>query len=451
MKNSPTNKYLLLCTAIFMMLIASLNELKSQANSVYNNGELKLKLNEDGSHYLKGTFANQIWLRYTDNNPGSTVFGVPQKEVFDIGIRRTRFQLYGQITDRVFVYTQMGENNFTYLSKQFSGFFLHDAITEYKAVKTHLSIGAGLTGWTGLSRYASPAIGSILSLDAPLYQQSTNGVNDQFLRKLSVYAKGKLGKLDYRVALAKPLAVQNAVVPVNPISENADFSLNPSKMQAQGYFMWQFLDQETDVTPYITGTYLGKKKVFNIGAGFIYQPDAMWRKNSFGDTLNNAMQLFAVDVFYDAPLNKEKGNALTIYGAYHHLDFGKNYIRALGVMNPANGVNKNGTISGAGNGFPMIGTGDVVYFQAGYLFKKGILPNDGRLQPYAAVQVANYRKLSNSMIMMEGGINWYIHGTHGSKITLNYQDRPVMELQPDNRIITTKHKAMIQLQYQIMI
>jgi hypothetical protein len=451
MKNSPTNKYLLLCTAIFMMLIASLNELKSQANSVYNNGELKLKLNEDGSHYLKGTFANQIWLRYTDNNPGSTVFGVPQKEVFDIGIRRTRFQLYGQITDRVFVYTQMGENNFTYLSKQFSGFFLHDAITEYTAVKTHLSIGAGLTGWTGLSRYASPAIGSILSLDAPLYQQSTNGVNDQFLRKLSVYAKGKLGKLDYRVALAKPLAVQNAVVPVNAISENADFSLNPSKMQAQGYFMWQFLDQETDVTPYITGTYLGKKKVFNIGAGFIYQPDAMWRKNSFGDTLNNAMQLFAVDVFYDTPLNKEKGNALTIYGAYHHLDFGKNYVRALGVMNPANGVNKNGTINGAGNGFPMIGTGDVGYFQAGYLFKKGILPNDGRLQPYAAVQVANYRKLSNSMIMIEGGINWYIHGAHGSKITLNYQDRPAMELQPDNRIITTKHKAMIQLQYQIMI
>ena len=260
MKNSPINKYLLLCTAIFMLLFAGLNNLKSQTNSVYNNGELKLKLNEDGSHYLKGTFANQIWLRYTDNNPGSNVFGVPQKEVFDIGIRRTRFQLYGQITDRVFVYTQLGENNFTYLSKQFSGFFLHDAITEYAAVKTHLSIGAGLTGWTGLSRYASPAIGSILSLDAPLYQQSTNGVNDQFLRKLSVYAKGKLGKLDYRLALAKPLAVQNAVVPVNAISENADFSLNPSKIQVQGYFMWQFLDQETDVTPYITGTYLGKRK-----------------------------------------------------------------------------------------------------------------------------------------------------------------------------------------------
>ena len=42
-------------------------------------------------------------------------------------------------------------------------------------------------------------------------------------------------------------------------------------------------------------------------AGFIYQPDAMWRKNGLGDTLNNAMQLFGVEIFYETPLNNEKG------------------------------------------------------------------------------------------------------------------------------------------------
>jgi len=134
MENSLKIKYLTLIFAFFSVFFLDLSEIKSQTNSVYNNGELKIKLNEEGSHYIKGTFANQIWLRYTDNNPGSTVFNVPQKEVFDIGIRRMRFQLYGQITDRVFFYTQLGENNFTYLSKQFSGFFIHDAITEYTAV-----------------------------------------------------------------------------------------------------------------------------------------------------------------------------------------------------------------------------------------------------------------------------------------------------------------------------
>ena len=175
---------------------------------------MKIKLNKDSSHYLKGAFATQIWLRYNQNNLGTTIFGIPQNETTDIGIRRLRMQFYGQVTEKVFFYTQMGENNFTYLNKQFTGFFIHDAVTEYSAVKKHLNIGAGLTGWSGLSRYASPAIGSILTLVAPLYQQSTNGMNNQFLRKLSVYAKGKL---DYRVAL--------------------------------------------------------------VGAGFIYQPDAMWRKN----------------------------------------------------------------------------------------------------------------------------------------------------------------------------
>ena len=64
--------------------------------------ELKLKLNEDGSHYIKATILNQVWLRYNDSNPGTTVLGDPTSETFDIGLRRTRLQLYGQITDRVF-------------------------------------------------------------------------------------------------------------------------------------------------------------------------------------------------------------------------------------------------------------------------------------------------------------------------------------------------------------
>lgn len=58
----------------------------------------------------------------------------------------------------------------------------------------------------------------------------------------------------------------------------------------------------------------------------------MWRKNGLGDTLNNAMQLFGIDVFYDTPLNKEKGNAVTIYGSYQHLDFGRNHLKGLSVM-----------------------------------------------------------------------------------------------------------------------
>src|SRR6266704_3145330 len=77
---------------------------------------LRLKLNDDGSHYIKATFLNQTWFRYADYNPGSTVLGSPTSNGFDIGLRRTRFQLYGQLTDHVTFYFQMGQNNFNFLS-----------------------------------------------------------------------------------------------------------------------------------------------------------------------------------------------------------------------------------------------------------------------------------------------------------------------------------------------
>jgi hypothetical protein len=57
--------------------------------------ELKLNLNESGSHFIKATFLNQVWLRYDQSNPGTLVMGEPKSETFDIGLRRTRFQLYG--------------------------------------------------------------------------------------------------------------------------------------------------------------------------------------------------------------------------------------------------------------------------------------------------------------------------------------------------------------------
>ena len=45
--------------------------------------------------------------------------------------------------------------------------------------------------------------------------------------------------------------------------------------------------------PYMAGSYLGKKDVFNVGAGFVTQRDAMWYFSDSGsDTLRNNMNLF---------------------------------------------------------------------------------------------------------------------------------------------------------------
>lgn len=413
--------------------------------------ELKFLLNEDGSNYVKFTFLNQIWLRYNNSNPGTTVFGTAQEQTYDIGLRRVRMQLFGQISDRVFFYTQFGINNFGYNSARKPGLFIHDGIAEYKVAKNYLSVGAGLTGWSGLSRYASPSAGTIMAIDAPLYQQSSNDVTDQFLRKLSIYAKGKLGRLDYRLIVSDPMSLQNSTAQSTTIGTNATFSAEPGKAQIQGYFSYQFLDKEANLTPYSVGSYLGDKKVFNIGAGFIVQQNAMWHLSDAGtDTVRSNLQLLAVDLFYDVPLNIEKGNALTAYASFSSNDYGKNYIRNLGVMNPATAVNSGGSFNGTGNAFPMYGTGTTAYAQIGYKFKNGLLGNRGTLQPYVCAQYSDYQLLKDPMLMYEAGINWLIE-SHRSKITLNYQDRPVFNRNAANNYVVSTRKGMVVIQFQIMI
>ena len=102
--------------------------------------------------------------------------------------------------------------------------------------------------------------------------------------------------------------------------------------------MYQFLDQESNAGAGTVGSYLGRKRVFNIGGGVLYQPQGVWHTTQAGDTVRQAIKLFAVDVYYDAPLDAAKGTALTAYAGYFHYDFGPGYLRSNGVMNPANGV-----------------------------------------------------------------------------------------------------------------
>ncbi len=420
------------------------------------NDQLKFSLNNDGSHYIKATFVNQAWIRYTNVNPGSAVDGRAVENLFDIGLRRTRAQLFGQLTDHVFFYTQFGMNNFSYLSlnKTYAASFFHDVVGEYKFSKK-LSLGSGLTGWSALSRYSSPSIASSLTLDAPLYQQTTNGVNDQFLRKLSVYAKGKLGKLDYRVAVSKPFDVLNAPNAPGAISTyHSNFSLRPSQPQYEGYLMYQFWDQEDNTIPYMTGTYLGTKNVFNIGGGFMWQPQAMWQLGSVNkDTITNPLMCFNVDLFLDHPINAERGDAITLYASYSNLNFGSNYLRNSGVMNPANSVIKaESTFNGAGDAFTMYGTGNVYYLQLGYLLPKNtILKGENRLQPYAAVQYAAYQRLNIPMTMFEAGFNVYFH--KANKVSFNYQLRPVYvgSYESNAPITYYTNRGMFVVQYQISI
>jgi hypothetical protein len=362
------------------------------------------------------------------------------------------------VTDRVFVYAQFGQNNLNYLSARKVGSFFHDATVEYAFVPKHLSIGAGLTGWSGLGRFASPSVGSILMMDAPLFEQATNDITDQFLRKLSVFAKGKIGKLDYRMAISNPLPVQSSygttvvsAVDTTLTTKYATFSPSAPNNQYQGYFMYQFLDEESNLTPYTTGSYLGKKKVFNIGAGFVYQSNATRSLSADSSIKTHDMIMAGLDVFYDTPLDKEKGTALTLYGGVFNFNYGPNYVRYLGVMNTANGLSAGAFQKGNfGNAFPINGTGTTILAEAGYLMKKDLLGTQGTLQPYAGFTYSNFDRLKDPCTLLDVGVNWLIKG-HNSKMSFHYQNRPVFNPNSIGDLISQDRKGMFVIQYQIAI
>lgn len=431
--------------------------------------ELRLNLNDDGSHFIKATFLNQVWLRFNQSNPGTTVLGGSNKETVDIGLRRTRLQLFGQLTDHVTFYFQFGQNNFNFLSGQNSTnsgnrknqVFFHDALTEYRVWKgkDHLFLGGGLTIANGLSRFSQPSIGTIMSMDVPIFAQATVDQTDEFSRKLSVYARGQLGKLDYRMVMSDPFPVSSNGLPQSAISTNATFAYKNHHKQYQGFFMWNFFDKESHVTPYMTGTYLGKKKVLNLEAGFITQPNASWtRASATSDTVYHAMNLWSVALFYDMPLNAEKGNAINAYVGYFHTDYGPGYLRYNGIMNPANGgtpgVTALATVgnpaAGAayGNAFPMFGTGSVIYAQFGYLLRKDLLENHGTIMPYITWQSADYTRLDKRMNVYDLGLSWLIKG-HSAKLSMDYQLRPTYSPSGTDLIRNSGMNEQWVMQYQI--
>lgn len=416
--------------------------------------ELKLNLDEAGTKYVKWTFSNQVWIRYDEHNPGSTVMGVPEKSGFDIGLRRSRIQFYGQLTDHVFFYTQFGQNNFNFLSQNAGNrklqVFFHDALGEYNVFRNNdwLKLGAGLTITNGLSRFSQPGISTILTMDVPVFAQATVDQTDQFSRKLSVYARGLCGRFDYRIVVSDPFPVTTNGSLASPPGAAAGFSAIGHHKQYQGLFIFNFLEKEPHTTPYMSGTYLGRKTVLNLEAGMIRQKSAMWTRESSGDTTFHSMNLWCVAMFYDSPLDRSKGTAISAYTGFFNLDYGPRYLRYNGPMNPANGIS-NGAYPGShGNSFPMFGTGTVLYGQIGYLMRKNLLPV-GSLLPYLSVIHADYGAISSAFHVFNLGINWLIL-SHHAKITLDYQSRPYFQMK-DDALKQVGRKGQIVLQYQILL
>lgn len=419
----------------------------SQGSTEYGGG-LKFNLNEDGSKFMRVIAWNQIWMRSSEMNPGTMIGGEATSTSTDIGNRRLRFLAYAQVSKRYMILTHFGINNQTftnggaagtsgtggYGAGKKPGLFFHDAWNEYAVVlpekdkKFSMSLGAGLHYYMGLSRMTMGSTLNFLTIDAPIFNWPLIENSDQFARQVGLFAKGKYGKLEYRLSYNKPYATNLA--PVNTTNVANAVAVDNSgltKWSKAGYLEYQFLEQEANVLPFKVGSYLGTKKVFNLGAGFYTAPDAT--RSLVNNTINkHDITLLSADAFMDLPIGKkEKKMAVTAYSVLYDYDFGPNYLRNVGIMNVGTldpNFTGNRAIAGPGNAQPTIGSGTIWYTQAGFLLPNKEAKPKVRIQPFGAVTYKDFDALAQTSTQFDIGSNFFLDGHH-AKITAQYSTRPV--------------------------
>lgn len=406
-----------LTTAVFVAAIFTLNittfSQTEEGDEDRSYKPLTLKLNEEGNKYIRFITWHQIWSE--DGNLDNDV----DPQSFTMRIRRSRFLAYAQISSRFLILTHFGLNTLTGSNADPIGntstnrstingpqLFLHGAWTEFKVTQNDaVYLGGGLHYWNGLSRLTSASTLNFMTQDNYRQAWAQLGLSDQFARHLGIYAKGKFDKLRYTLAVNEPI-VNGLGSSADPAPGTVTYSgravaagtavneLEPDDagLIVTGYLDYQFLDQESNKLPYRVGTYLGKKTVFNIGAGFFNHGDGTVTVDDIGNVSANDVTHFAVDAFYDAPVGE---GALNAYAVYYNFDYGEDY--ALGTT---------------------YGTGSSFYTHVGYLLPK--FTEKGRFMPYIAYSTRDYEAFENAGNTFQAGANWFINGHH-AKITLEYR------------------------------
>lgn len=404
---------------VFIFLTFTVNIFSESLEEDHSYKPLTLKLNEKGDKYIRFITWFQMWGKYTETNPGYVdINGEPADYTYDLAIRRARLLTLAQISPRFLILSHFGINN-----QQINNggapssdgkkpqVYFHDVWTEYRVWEEYLYLGTGLHYWNGLSRSSNASTLNFMTLDAPIFNWPNIELTDQFARQFGVYAKGKLGKLDYRFALNKPF-VAGVSQNVSSLTENKAINVKNINFAGNGYINYQFFDQESNKLPFMVGTYLGAKTIFNIGAGFYVHPEATGSLDNGAIKLHDEV-LLSADIFYERPIMKKY--AVSIYSVFYNFDFGPNYLRNIGIESATGGVPNS-------NSQPMIGSGNIWYTQAGFLFAP--FNNGNQLMPYITYTMKDFEALNEKSAQFDFGLNYFINGHH-AKITLQYSTRPI--------------------------
>lgn len=401
-----------------ILIVLPISCVIAQGNAEYTGG-YKFKLNEDGSKYFRVISWGQFWAQNKDNAPEGVA-------ATNMSVRRARILTFAQLNKKFLILTHLGLNslNANNLSPTGKGeaaqLFFHGFWGEYSLGKDH-AVGAGLHYWNGISRLNNQSTLNMLTLDNNRQSWATIGLTDQFARHIGVYMKGKFGKLHYQLSINDALtnSLQSATTPTpgGPAVYNGKKLLgskDAGKAYA-GYFEYNFLDQESNFLPYKVGTYLGSKKVFNIGAGFFTHPNGAVSASSSGALQGEDVSILAVDAFYDTPLGLN-GAAVTAYATLQSNDYGKDYM--LGAT---------------------YATGNMFYSHVGYL-----IPGDKtktRFQPYMSLNNRQIDALDDTASRFGLGTNLFFTGHH-SKLSIEFSNEKFADQKSFN---TLTIQAMVYL------
>ncbi len=383
--------------ALTLLTSIGISTVSAQYASEYDGG-LVIKLNPEGKKYVRFILWGQTWFQDFEGKHTNDGFS----------IKRARVLAYSQINDRFMILTHFGangiyDNNLTPMGKSNDvSFFLHEMFLQYK-VTDNLALGAGVHNFGGISRGNGQGSINMLTLDNNRADWSTLGLSDQYSNHLGMFAKGRIGKLNYRLALSDAATTtldgnSSTILAEGQEKYLGKALLGEGKYAVSGYFDYQFLDQESNALPYRVGTYLGTKKVFNVGAGFFNQNKAIVKKEN-DELIAKNVTHFAVDAFYDAPIGES--SSITAYAKYQNSSMGDSYLQ--------------------GN---VVGNGSQFSGHVGYLLPKNV--NEGeakfrnRIQPYVGYSYRDFKGLEKAANEIKVGGNWYIDGQN-AKISIEYQ------------------------------
>jgi hypothetical protein len=277
-----------------------------------------IKVNDSVS--VRFGLLSQTWVDYTQNVRQDTSYA---QNIFQ---RRMRFIFSGQIGSKLSFFFQtdnpnLGRTGPGFVKAPASGFILQDGFVEIKPTPSNIfMVDAGLQ-LIPLCRNCLASAASLLPIDYSTFSflQSAATVSSTG-RDLGFMIKGVFAdqKIEYRVGVFS--GARLPVVPVPPAVQTGSNSV-----RAAGHLTINFLDAELP-SYVLPGTYLGRKKVFNIGGGF----DAQSRYKAFagdaflsypfganGMTLAGTWIRFNGDTFFPT---LPKQNTYEVEGGYHFTD-----------------------------------------------------------------------------------------------------------------------------------